>query len=387
MKLRVGILGLPNVGKSSLFNALARQSLAHVANFPFCTIDPTTCLVPCHDPYLERLAAWSSHNPRPATMEWVDVAGLAKNAHRGEGLGNQFLGTLRDCTCLCHVVRAFEDPNVLVHQVEDSSSTRLCDPLRDLETIQLELLLADLAHVQRRLERISPQDNQDERLVLEQIKLALQEGIPARALMLSATQEASIRSMGLLTLKPVVYAFNVDEVDFFLNRQQTEQKMQETVKEFQSSLAEYSNDSSLATLVCANVESRLSQLTMEEQLKYLSSIGLDTSLEYPLCDQVLPNMVQQHLGYSIIYTGPGVPSERSRTTRAHLIRSLTSYDLAGRIHNEIQKGFLRSQVVHADQLMEQATDFVQAKELGILRTEGRDYILQDGEVILIQWKG
>lgn len=405
MKLLVGIMGLPNVGKSSLFNALARQSLAQAANFPFCTIDPNRCLVPCPSEFLDALTAWSPphdggqhRNRKPATMEWVDVAGLAKNAHRGEGLGNQFLGTLRECTCLCHVVRAFEDESVLVHQIEeDATSSKppaLCDPLRDMETIKLELLLADLAHVRRRLERLQDtEEDARERAVLQQIETALQDGIPARILNLSAGQQLLIKSMGLLTLKPVVYAFNVDEVDFFLNRDEAEAKAQQAVREFEAFTASSSTSGATTSvpycaLVCANVESHLSQCTPEEQAEYLESIGAEAAQS--LCYQVLPTLVRQLLGYSMVYTGPGVPLERSQTTRAHLIAQsavFTAHDLAGRIHGDIQKGFLRAQVVAAAELLEQATDFVHAKELGILRTEGKDYVLQDEEVVLIQWKG
>jgi ribosome-binding ATPase YchF (GTP1/OBG family) len=343
-------------------------------------------------------------------MEWVDVAGLAKNAHRGEGLGNQFLGTLRDCTCLCHVVRAFDDPNILVHQIDTDnnnddddddapSSSKLCDPLRDMETIHLELILADLAHVQRRLERINSktlndkdtEDSQEEQKVLEHVEVALQEGIPVRTMNLSDAQQILIRSMGLLTAKPIIYAFNVDEVDFLLNRPEAEEQIQAVLEQFESVFHPQTAGTKPPSfaLVCANVESQLSLMTSEQQLEYLESIGMDTSLERPsLCYQVLPQLVMERLGYSIVYTGPGVPPERSQTTRAHLVKTpLTAYDFAGRIHRDIQKGFIKAQVIQVPQLLEQASDYVHAKELGILRTEGKDYLLQNGDTICIQWKG
>ena len=336
--------------------------------------------------------------------------------------------------CLCHVVRAFEDPNILVHGNNDNEdaddtnggggdpSSKPCHPLRDLETIQLELLLADIAHVQRRLERItnqSPQKKHDqeeeERIVLENIQRGLQEGIPARALGLSPEEERCIRSMGLLTLKPMVYAFNVDEVDFFLNRKEAEAQARTTLRQLEASWKSLSLDSATTgsdtdddppmALVCAKAEARLAQYTEEERTAYLDSIGVDMAASsvmhedettttlakaYPLCYQILPGMVRHLLGYSMVYTGPGVPLERSQTTKAHLVPSkkvFTAYDLAGRIHGEIQRGFLRAQVVGAGQLLNQAVDVSHAKELGILRTEGKEYILQEGDVVFIQWKG
>lgn len=435
MKLRVGILGLPNVGKSSLFNAMARQSLSQAANYPFCTIDPTSCLVPCHDEVLGRLVVWSSHSGSPstttkrrqvtATMEWVDVAGLAKNAHRGDGLGNQFLGTLRDCTCLCHLVRAFDDPQILVHQSimddnDDSddesgsssaSSTNPCDPLRDIETIQLELLLADHAHVQRRLERFGDggaQDPTDDLLiqVMKRILKGLDAGIPARHLGLTSSERFLVQSMGLLTLKPVIYAWNVDEVDFFFHRDAVLADACKVVKELESSCggSDDRGDNNMddtppqVTLVSAAVEAKIASLsTPKDQAEYLrDEIGVEfhdieedsSTMIPPLCYQVLPDLIRQALGYSLVYTGPGVPTERSSTIKSHLIprNSLTAYDLAGRIHGEIQKGFLRAQVVDAKHLLTAASDWNTAKEMGILRAEGKEYILQDGEVVLIQWK-
>lgn len=402
MKLRVGILGCPNVGKSSLFNALARQSIAEAANFPFCTIDPNVCRVPLWDPMLEAVGhVGQSEKIVPASMEWVDVAGLAKNAHRGEGLGNQFLGTLRSCSCLCHVVRAFEDPQVI--HVDGR-----VDPLEDLESIQLELLLADQFHVERRLESNKKGMSELEQETLRIILEGLQEGIPARTLSLSQSQQLSIRSMGLLTLKPVMYAWNVDEVDLFLDRNQAEERARSILGRLQH----FEPNIDKLALVSAKVESELSQDSNQEQVEYLASIGYESesteetpaALGASFCHQILPNLAAELLGYSIVYTGPGVPEERSKTTKAHLILTAssdaegqvddngskqqpkTAYDLAGRIHGEIQKGFLRAEVLQASELINFA-DWREAKEQGMTRIEGRDYLLKDRDVALIKWKG
>lgn len=376
MKVRIGILGLPNVGKSSLFNALAQQSIAQAANFPFCTIDPNIAQVSIPDPYLESLGLFAkSARTVPATIEWVDVAGLAKGAHRGDGLGNRFLGTLRDCQAICHVVRAFEDPNV-VH-VDGK-----VDQVKDIEAINLELLFADMAHVERRLGKTNVPP--DERRALERIAKGLERGIPARAVELSIDEKFLIKSMGLLTLKPMMYAFNVDEVDYVLGRDEMSEKIQHTLE----TLDDYeSANECLWTLVSAKLESELALLSVERQVDYLASLGVSTSksLQQYFSYNSLPTMAQQLLGLSLVYTGPGVPPERSKTTRAHLFSRLTAQELAGRLHGDIEKGFLRAEVTSASKLLGVA-NYAAAKEDGCIRTEGREYQIQESEVVLIRWK-
>ena len=208
MKIKVGIVGLPNIGKSTLFNAIAQQSIAQASNFPFCTIDPNVARVPVPDPYLEQLGVLAgSTKTVPATIELVDVAGLVAGASRGEGLGNRFLATIRECDAICHLVRHFEDPNII--HVDGRVSA-----LEDAEAMNLELVLADIAHIERRLEKTTCHGV--ERDTLEKLLPELQKGVPARALGLTAEEKFSIKSMGLLTLKPVLYLLNVDEVDFLL---------------------------------------------------------------------------------------------------------------------------------------------------------------------------
>jgi len=379
MKVRVGILGLPNIGKSSLFNALAQKSAARAENFPYCTIDPNVAPIAVPDNYLQPLGEFAdSDKTIPATMEWVDVAGLAKGAHRGEGLGNRFLGTLRECNAICHLVRTFEDDNII--HVDGQ-----VDPITDTEVINLELMLADLAHAERRLEKTTCQGL--ERETLEVVVKGLQEGVPARALGLSEAQQFSIKSMGLLTLKPVLYAFNVDEADFTLGK---DDAMDHAV-EILSSVQYCDPLTDLFTLVSAKIEAELSMKDRDKQEEYLASLGVELESEQEFDDllsyKMLPSMVKELLNLSLVYTGPGVPPERSRTTKSYLISNLgwTADDLAGRLHGEIQKGFIRAEVTPARSLLEHES-YIAAKESGCIRTEGRDYVLNPSDVVLIKWK-
>jgi len=406
MKCRIGLLGLPNVGKSSLFNALAQQSIAAAANFPFCTIDPNVAPIPVPDVYLDPLGTMAgSRTQRPATMEWIDVAGLAPNAHKGEGLGNQFLGTLRECHALCHVVRVFEniegsnrDEDSVVHHV-----TGCVDPIQDVQLIQLELILADLDHVQRRLAKTTCQGT--ERETLERILVRLEAGAPARTLNMSAEERLSIKGMGLLTMKPVLYAFNVDEVDFTLGRVQAENRIQnEILPQISQHSPGGSSTSTVTTdmyaLVSAKLEAELYLEYPDSQERYnylLSEFGIADDgatgsiheMENLFSFNILPSKVLELLDLALVYTGPGVPPERSRTTKAHLFSPLqeawTANDLAGRLHGEIQRGFIRAEVVSAPELL-QFDSLAEAKEAGRVRTEGRNYPIAPNDVVLIKWK-
>ena len=387
MKIRVALVGLPNVGKSTLFNALARQSIAQAANYPFCTIEPNIAQSPVPDRYLSLLATMEQQQqPRNqvyATMEWVDVTGLCRGAYRGEGLGNRFLGTIRDCHAICHVIRVFLDKDT-VH-VEGR-----VDPGADIQAIQFELLMADQEHVERRLARTTCQGL--ERLALEQVYALLQRGLPARNAGLDPASLLSIKSMGLLTLKPVLYCFNVDEVDFTLARDDALEQVQTILR----GLQEHDDGFQLNrfALVSAKLESDLAQKSSHEQQVFLRELGVEWDETVDLnsnarwfSSSVLPIMVKDLLGLSLVYTGPGVPLEKSRTTKAHLIRQghITADDLASRLHGDILKGFLQAEVISAPLLID-CGSFHKARTEGLLRGEGRNYILSEDDVVLIKWK-
>lgn len=377
MKVRVGILGLPNVGKSTLFNALNQKSVARAENFPFCTVDPNLAPIVVPDDYLQALGTFARSSKQiPATMEWVDVAGLAKGAHRGEGLGNLFLATLRECNAICHVVRMFDDANII--HVEGK-----IDAAADVKVVNLELVLADLAHVERRLEKATC--GGQERDTLMKVVDGLKQGMPARAIGLSKQEAFSIKSMGLLTLKPVLYAFNVDEVDFLRGREEASGRAAKIVESIQY----FDPSTDMFTLVSANMEAQVSRLDGEEREEYLSLMGaqLESNFDNRLSYNALPSLICKLLNLSVVYTGPGVPPERSRTTKAHLFsaNSWTADDLARRLHGDIQKGFIRAEVAPAELLLEHAS-YTAAKEAGCIRTEGRGYVLNSNDVVLIKWK-
>lgn len=322
----------------------------------------------------------------------MDVAGLVKGASRGEGLGNKFLGTARECDCLCHVLRAFEDAGgeggageSIIH-VEGR-----VDPVEDAEVVNLELILADLAHVERRLERLSAAGapgSEEERGALESVKTVLQRGEPARTVGLSADAARAIKSLSLLTLKPVLYAFNVDEVDFTLDRDAAAARCGSLFGKIR-----HKGEDDAFVIVSAKLEEHLGACEGPEEREAFAvrELGMEPGeLDFlPLSSYALPSKVARDLlGLSIAHTGPGVPPEKSQTTRAHLFRShppLTAAGLAGRIHGDIERGFLRAEVAQAADLLRHGS-YADARAAGVCRSEGRDAELQNGDVALIKWK-
>lgn len=373
MKVRCGLVGLPNVGKSSLFNAIAQKSIAQAKNFPFCTIEPNITPIPIPDPYLQQVASVGQKSKAlPASIQLIDVAGLVKGASRGEGLGNKFLATVRECDIIIHVLRNYVDNDVI--HVDGK-----IDPVADAEVVNLELILADQSHVERRLERSTCLD--EERSVLLKVHKALEDGLNARSIGLSTKEKELIKSMGLLTLKPVLYAFNTDEVDFTLNKNEAN----EQAEIFMSQIGYLDRQTDSFTLVSAKFESQVGLLDICDRNEYFESIGVECTSQ--LSSHTLPLLIKDMLNISLAYTGPGVPSERSQTTKTHIIQSngMNAIELAGNLHGDIERGFIYAEVIDANDLIKYDS-YNAAKEDGKVRMEGKEYSVQDNDVVLIKWR-
>ena len=360
--LQAGIVGLPNVGKSTLFNALVANAKAEAANFPFCTIEPNVGVVSVPDDRLGVLGKISqSAKLVPTRMEFVDIAGLVKGASQGEGLGNQFLANIREVDAIVHVVRCFDDDDI----IHVSGSV---DPERDIEVINLELALADLSQVEKRLERAKKQakgnkDQQVEIEVLEKIVALLNEGKPARNLKLTEEEELLIKPLGLLTRKPIIFAANVSEEDLASGN--------DWVKKVEAIATQ---EGAKVVIVSAQVEAELLELPEEEQLDYLASLG---ATEGGL--KSLIKATYELLGLrTYLTTGP-------QETRAWTIQAgMKAPQAAGVIHTDFERGFIRAETVAFADLV--ATGGMQAaKEKGLVRSEGKEYVVQEGDVLLFRF--
>lgn len=362
--MKLGIVGLPNVGKSTLFNAITKAG-AEAANYPFCTIEPNVGVVTVPDERLKVLhEMYDSKKTVYTTIEFYDIAGLVKGASKGEGLGNKFLGHIREVASIIHVVRCFDDPNV-VH-VDGK-----INPLSDIETINMELILSDMEVLDRRIQKTQKNLKGDKGLqseldILLKVKEALDSGSSARTLDLTHEEREYVKSLELLSFKPIIYAANVSE----------DEAVSESDNEYVAAVRQFAaTEGSDVVVICAKLEAEIAELDEDEKLVFFEELGISESG----LDKLIK--ASYHLLDLISFLTAGPQEVRAWTIR----RGTKAPQAAGRIHTDFERGFIRAETIAYNDLIQCGGNLATAKEKGLIRSEGKEYVVKDGDVILFRF--